>query len=145
ADTLHGNEDDLFATVDNLNEFTATLAASDQRIREFNGRVSDVTGFLGDEQEQIGASLEQLSIALGEVSGFVRDNRELLSSNVRNLTGVSQALVDQREALGELLDVAPLGATNFIKSYDAASGSVTVRGHCNELTHSPVLIVCKLA
>lgn len=144
ADTLHGNEDDLFATVDNLNDFTATLAASDQQIREFNGRVSDVTGFLGDEQEQIGASLEQLSIALGEVSGFVRDNRELLSSNVQNLTGVTQALVDQRESLGELLDVAPLGATNFINSYDAASGSVAVRGHFNELTHPPVLMVCKL-
>ncbi|MBE9375461.1 MCE family protein [Saccharopolyspora sp. HNM0983] len=144
ADTLHGNQDDLFATVDNLNEFTATLAASDQQIREFNGRVSDVTGFLGDEQEQIGTSLEQLSVALDEVSGFVKDNRELLSSNVRNLTGVSQALVDQRESLGELLDVAPLGATNFINSYDAASGSVAVRGHFNELTHPPALMLCKL-
>lgn len=144
ADTLHSNQDDLFATVDNLNEFTATLAASDRQIREFNGRVSDVTGFLGDEQQQIGTSLEQLSIALDEVSGFVKDNRELLSSNVKNLTGVSQALVDQRESLGELLDVAPLGATNFINSYDAASGTVAVRGHFNELTHPPALMLCKL-
>lgn len=144
ADTLHGNEDDLFATVDHLNEFTATLAASDQQIREFNGRVSDVTGFLSDEQEQIGTSLEQLSIALDEVAGFVKDNRELLSSNVKDLTGVTQALVDQRESLGELLDVAPLGATNFINSYDSASGSVAVRGHLNELTHPPALMLCKL-
>ncbi|MEV0703134.1 MCE family protein [Saccharopolyspora sp. NPDC050389] len=144
AGTLQENQDDLFATVDNLNTFTATLASSDRQIQEFYGRVDDVTGFLAGEQEQMGASLNSLAIALDDVSRFVRDNRELMASNVDNLTGVTQQLVDQREALAEVLDVAPLGATNFINSYDAASGSVTVRGHLNELTHPPVLMVCKL-
>ncbi|MDA3648710.1 MCE family protein [Saccharopolyspora indica] len=144
AGTLQDNQDDLFATVDNLNEFTAALAASDGQIREFNGRLADVAGFLASEQDQMGASLSSLAVALGDVSAFIRDNREQFSSNVENLTGVTQALVDQRQALGEVLDVAPLGATNFINAYDAASGSVTVRGHLNELTHPPILMVCKL-
>ncbi|MER6992065.1 MCE family protein [Saccharopolyspora hirsuta] len=144
AGTLQDNQDDLFATVDNLNEFTAALAASDGQIREFNGRLADVAGFLASEQDQMGAALGSLSTALGEVSAFIRDNREQIASNVDNLTGVTQALVDQREALGEVLDVAPLGATNFINAYDAASGTVTVRGHLNELTHPPILMVCKL-
>lgn len=144
AGTLQENQGDMFATVDNLNTFTATLAASDQQIQEFNGRVSDVTGFLAGEHEQLGASLSSLATALDDVSRFVRDNRDLMKSNVDQLTGVTQALVDQRKALAEVLDVAPLGATNFINSYDAASGTVTVRGHLNELTHPPVLMVCKL-
>ncbi|MCI2418054.1 MCE family protein [Saccharopolyspora sp. K220] len=144
AGTLQENQGDLFATVDNLNEFTAALAASDRQIQEFYGRVTDVTGFLASEQEQMGAALGSLSVALDDVSRFVHDNRNLVASNVDNLTGVTQALVDQRKALAEVLDVAPLGATNFINAYDAASGSVTVRGHLNELTHPPVLMVCKL-
>ncbi|MEU5849914.1 MCE family protein [Saccharopolyspora shandongensis] len=144
AGTLQENQDDLFATVDNLNTFTATLAASDRQIQEFYGRVDDVTGFLAGEQQQMGAALSSLAVALDDVSRFIRDNRELMTSNVNNLTGVTQQLVDQRKALAEVLDVAPLGATNFINSYDAASGSVTVRGHLNELTHPPVLMVCKL-
>ncbi|MGP4019603.1 MCE family protein [Saccharopolyspora sp. 5N708] len=144
AATLQDNQDDLFATVDNLNRFTGALAESDRQIQEFYGRVTDVTGFLAGEQQQMGAALGSLSVALDDVSRFIRDNRTLMASNVDNLTGVTQALVDQREALAEVLDVAPLGATNFINSYDAASGSVTVRGHLNELTHPPVLMVCKL-
>ncbi|MGW1679285.1 MCE family protein [Saccharopolyspora sp. NPDC002376] len=144
AGTLQENQGDLFATVDNLNKFTAALAASDGQIRQFNGRLADVAGFLGSEQEQMGAALGSLSGALGDVSTFIRDNREQIASNVDNLAGVTQALVEQRKALGEVLDVAPLGATNFINAYDAASGSVTVRGHINELTNPPIMMVCKL-
>ncbi|GAA4614899.1 MCE family protein [Saccharopolyspora hordei] len=144
AGTLQENQGDLFSTVDNLNRFTAALAASDEQIRQFHGRLADVTGFLAEDQDEMGAALSSLSAALGDVTTFIRDNREQIASNVENLTGVTQALVDEREALAEVLDVAPLGATNFINAYDAASGSVSVRGHFNELTQSPILMICKL-
>lgn len=142
--TLEHSQGDLFATVDNLNEFTATLASSDAQVQEFYGRIADVSGFLADERQQTAASLSSLATALGDLEGFVRDNRESASANVHNLAGVTQALVDQREALGEVLDIAPTGASNFINAYDAASGSVAVRANINELTNPPVLMVCKL-
>ncbi|MFC7343394.1 MCE family protein [Saccharopolyspora griseoalba] len=141
---LSDNRGDLFATVDHLNEFTATLARSDQQIQEFHGRMADTTTFLAGEREQLGASLHELAGALGEVQRFVHDNREHVSSNVEQLTGITQALVDQREALAEVLDLMPLATTNFINAYDAASGSVTSRWQPNELTEPPVLMLCKL-
>lgn len=144
SSTLARSEGDLFATVDNLNKFTATLAQSDAEIRDFYGRVSDVTTMLAGQKDQIGASLESLALALGDVEGFVRDNRQQLSSSVENLTGVTQALVDQRHALGEVIDIAPTGAANFINAYDAASGAIAVRAEINELSAPPVLMVCKL-
>lgn len=144
AGTLSDSRGDFFATVDNLNEFTATLAQSDGQIRNFYGKIADVTGFLADEREQTAASLGSLATALGDLEGFVRDNRESVASNVRNLTGVTQALVNQRKAIGEVIDIAPTGVSNFINAYDSASGTVAVRANINELTHPPVLMVCKL-
>ncbi|MCX2730408.1 MCE family protein [Saccharopolyspora sp. NFXS83] len=142
--TLSHSQGDLFATVDNLNEFTATLAANDAQVRDFHGRIADVSGFLADERQQTAASLSSLATALTELEAFIRDNREAVSANVDNLAGITQALVDQREALGEVLDIAPTGMSNFVNAYDSASGSVAVRANINELTNPPVLMVCKL-
>lgn len=142
--TLSENQDDLFATVDNLNQFTGTLAQSDKQIRELYGRMADTTGYLASEREQLGTSLHSLAIALDDVQRFVHDNRDHMSSNVRNLTGVTQALVDQREALAEVLDLMPLATTNFINAYDSASGSVASRWNPQELAQPPILLVCRL-
>ncbi|WP_420810147.1 MCE family protein [Halopolyspora algeriensis] len=144
ATTLSNSEEDLFATVDNLNEFTATLAKSDRQIRQFYGKLADVTGFLAGEREQVGAALSSLATALTDVKKFIENNRATVSSNVENLTDITQALVDQRKALAEVIDVAPLGASNFVNAYDAETGAIGVRVHINELTHPPVLMVCKL-
>jgi virulence factor Mce-like protein len=141
---LASDKGDLFTTVDNLNKFTATLAESDSQVRELDGRLANVTGFLADEHTQLGLSLNSLAGALTDVNGFIKDNRQNLSSNVKNLTTVTQALVNQRQAVSEVLDVAPLAATNFVNAYDAASGTVSVRGDFQELSYAPVLMVCKL-
>jgi phospholipid/cholesterol/gamma-HCH transport system substrate-binding protein len=85
-----------------------------------------------------------LARALEDVDGFIADNKDLIAANVERLAGITKALVDQREALAEVIDVAPLGATNFINAYDAASGSVAVRGAFPELALSPVLMLCTL-
>ncbi|MGI5128158.1 MCE family protein [Pseudonocardia sp. CA-107938] len=144
AGTLSDSRGDLFATIDNLQKFTATLAESDDQIRQFQKRLASVTGALADDREQVGASLHALADALEEVDGFIADNRELVASNVERLTGITKALVDQRAALAEVIDVAPLGATNFINAYDAASGSVAVRGDFAEFALSPTLLLCAL-
>lgn len=75
---------------------------------------------------------------------FVAENEDLLAGNVQRLTGITKALVDQRAAIAEILDVAPLGASNLINTYDAATGTIGARADLNELTHPPVLMVCRL-
>lgn len=144
AKTLDGSKDDLFSTVQNLNSFTGALAQSDQQLNEFYGRVADVSGFLAADSSDVGAALQSLGGALGDVQQFVNDNKGALESNVDKLASLSKVLVDQRAALAEVLDIAPTGATNFINSYDAASGTIAVRDNLNELTNPPILTVCRL-
>jgi phospholipid/cholesterol/gamma-HCH transport system substrate-binding protein len=144
ATTLSNSQGDLFATVDNLGKFTEALANSDAAVHEFYGRLADVSTFLADDRQDVADALSSLAVALGEVKGFVDENKDLISANVQKLTGVTKALVDQRAAIAEILDVAPVGATNLINAYDAASGSIGVRADLNEFTHPPILMVCRL-
>jgi len=144
AKTLDGSKDDLFSTVQNLNSFTGALAQSDQQLNEFYGRVADVSQFLAEDSSDVGAALQSLGGALGDVQQFVNDNKSALESNVDKLASLSKVLVDQRASLAEVLDIAPTGATNFINSYDAASGTIAVRDNLNELTNPPILTVCRL-
>ncbi|MBW4715943.1 MCE family protein [Saccharothrix sp. SC076] len=144
ARTLSGSRDDLFGAVDHLQRFTGVLAANDGRVRDFNRQLAEVAGFLADEREDLSAALAELATALGHVQGFVRDNRAALRSNVDRLTGITQVLVDQRAALAETLDVAPLALGNLQNAYNAASGTIDTRADLNELNQPPIVLVCKL-
>ncbi|MGW4395802.1 MCE family protein [Amycolatopsis nivea] len=144
AGTLDDSKDDLFSTVKNLNSFTSALSQSDSQLNEFYQRLADVSGFLADDSHDVGAALESLSTSLQDVKQFVADNKKGLSSNVAKLASLTKVLVDQRAALAEVLDIAPTGATNFINTYDAASGTIAVRDNLNEITNPPILTVCRL-
>lgn len=142
--TLNGSKDDLFGTVKHLGEFTTMLAKSDRQVNELFTRVADVSQFMARESGKVDSALSTLASALTDVRGFVKQNRQLLSSNVDKLSKVSRVLVERRAQLAEILDVAPTGMNNFINAYDAASGTIAIRGNLNELTYPPVLMVCRL-
>lgn len=142
--TLDDSKGDLFSTVRNLQSFTTALADSDDQLNQFYARVADVTGFLADDSDDVGKALSSLASSLGDVQQFVEENRDLLTSNVDKLASVSKVLVDQRSALAEVLDVAPTGMTNFINSYDAASGSIAIRYNANEFTNPLATTLCRV-
>ncbi len=144
AAALTHSKGDIFATVDNLQKFTNALAASDGQVRDFEGKLADVSGFLSNHRQDLGTALQALGDALGRVKSFVHDNASKIESNVGKLTGVTKTLADQRSALAEILDVAPLGVTNYINGYDQASGSVAVRGDLNELSYPPIMFLCNM-
>ncbi|WP_170155806.1 MCE family protein [Umezawaea tangerina] len=142
--TLSGSKEDLFATVDNLSRFTAMLSANDSQVRDFDKQLAEVAGFLADERENLGAALTELAAALGQVQGFIKDNRAVLKSNVDKLASITGVLVRQRAALAETIDVAPLALGNLQNTYNAASGTLDTRADINELNQPPLVLVCKL-
>ncbi|GAA1315072.1 MCE family protein [Pseudonocardia xinjiangensis] len=141
--TLANSRDDLFGTVTELQKFTSMLADNDDQVREFNGRLADVSGFLADERGDLGTAVSELSIALGEVADFVRDNRASLQSNVDRLTDVTAVLVKQQKALAEILDIAPAGLSNLANTYNGSSGTLDTRADVNELSLPPIVLVCQ--
>lgn len=142
--TLDSNKNDLFATVDNLAKFTQTLADSDATVRKFTQELTGVSGFLADQRTQLAAAVDQLGTALGQVQSFIQDNRAKLKSNVDNLAQVTKVLVDERSALAETLDVAPLALDDVVNAYNAASGTLDARSDLNELNQPPIVTICKL-
>ncbi|MGE3662634.1 MAG: MCE family protein [Pseudonocardia sp.] len=125
--TLADSREELFGTVTELQGFASTIAAHDHEVRELNGRLRDVAGYLADDREELGDALHELSIALGEVAGFVRDNREVLGTDVERLATVTDAVVRQRRALAEILDVAPAGLDNLYNADNASAGTLDTR------------------
>jgi phospholipid/cholesterol/gamma-HCH transport system substrate-binding protein len=142
--TLAGSRKELFGTVTHLQSFVSTLAANDAQVRQFTSQLADVSNFLAGERGDLGAALQQLSIALGEVAAFVQDNRAVLKSNVDRLIEVTAVLVAQRDALAQVLDTAPTGLGNLSNAYNSSSGTVDTRANLEELRSPPILLVCDL-
>ncbi len=142
--TLSGSSEDLFATVDKLQKLTSTLARNDEQVRRFNEQMRQVNELLAAQRDDLGLALSELAIALGKVESFVRNNREKLSSNVKQLNSLAKVLVKQEKALSETLTNAPLALGNLQNAYNAASGTLDTRAILNEMQRPPLLVVCKL-
>ncbi|WP_415973333.1 MCE family protein [Rhodococcus sp. 077-4] len=142
--TLSDSRTDVFDTIKNLQTFVSALAVNDQQVRNFNTQLADLTGFLSGQREDLGAALNQLSIALGDVATFVADNRTELTDAANGLVVPTQTLADNREQLVQTLTLLPLAISNLVNSYDAESGTLASRANLNDETQDPLGTVCRL-
>lgn len=143
--TLSDNRDDLFGTIRNLQDFTSTIARSDDTVRTFNRDLADVAAQLAGERQDLARAVQQLSVALGDVAVFVRENRDSLSTNVAELAKVTQVLVDQKVALEEFLDTAPTALSNLQLAYNPSTGTLDTRDNGpGQAGQMPLGILCTL-
>ncbi len=131
--TLDNNKEELFGTARQMERFVAALAENDRTVRQFNDSLAQAAGVLEGERDDLAASLRNLGIAMEQVSGFVRENREILGENIHGLNRVSKILVKQRDALDEVLGVAPLALNNLFLTYNPATGTLDTRSNQGEL------------
>ncbi|MFI2432962.1 MCE family protein [Streptomyces sp. NPDC018693] len=141
--TLSDGRGDLFGTIENLQVFTAALAADDQSVRSFNTSLTTVAEQLAGERDDLAAALKHLAAALGDVSAFVKDNKRSLTDNVAGLSRVTKVLVTQRAALEELLTVAPTGLSNLQNAYNPSSGTLDTRNNPQD-PQDPASLLCSL-
>ena len=73
----------------------------------------------------------------------MQTNTTLLSTNVNRLADVTLALVQQRQALAEVLDVAPAALGNLAHAYNPDYGTLDTRDNSVGST-SPEVIVCQI-
>jgi phospholipid/cholesterol/gamma-HCH transport system substrate-binding protein len=127
VETLSNGREDLFGTITNLQQFTTALAKSDTQVREFNAQLASVSEQLDGERTELGAALRSLSLALAQVASFVKQNRGELVSNVDALTDITGILVKQKDALEQVLAMAPLALSNLNLAYNPSSGTLDTR------------------
>jgi phospholipid/cholesterol/gamma-HCH transport system substrate-binding protein len=125
--TLAGGRDDLFGTVKDLQTFTSTLAANDPQVRRLNTDLASVSDQLAGERGDLGAALENLAVALGQVSSFVHDNRAALTTDISQLADVTGAVAKQKDAIAETLRNAPVALSNLGHAYNPTSGTLDNR------------------
>jgi virulence factor Mce-like protein len=143
VETLSKHRDDLFSSLDNLQVFTSALAQIDAQVGQFNTNLAAVASQLAGERKDLASAISLLSKALGDVAGFVRDNTTLLTTNVNRLGDVTLALVQQRDALAQVLDVAPAALENLSHAYNPDYGTLDTRDNSVGST-SPEVIVCQV-
>lgn len=131
--TLGESSGDFFSQVRHLERFTAALAANDDDVREFNRQMSDIASFLSGERDELSQALAALAETFGVVEGFVKDNGDLLVSNIDQLTKVARALRAERESLTGLLEVFPTAASNMARAWDPQHQSIRARANEAEL------------
>ena len=141
VETLATNREDLFSSLDNLQTFTTALATIDSQVGQFNDNMAAVSELLAGEREDLAAAVRLLSQALADVAGFIKDNQTLLSTNVNRLADVTLALVQQRSALAEIMDVAPAALGNLAHAYNPDYGTLDTRDN-GLASQNPELLVC---
>jgi phospholipid/cholesterol/gamma-HCH transport system substrate-binding protein len=143
VETLSEHRDDLFSSLDNLQTFTSALASIDAQVGQFNTNMAAVADLLAQERQDLASAVQLLNQALADVSGFVQDNTSLLTTNVNRLADVTLALVQQRQALAEVLDVAPAALGNLAHAYNPDYGTLDTRDNSVGST-APEVIVCQI-
>jgi virulence factor Mce-like protein len=131
--TLSGSQDNLFQTIDSLQQFTTMLKNNNDQVQSVTQQLASVSGFLAADRQDLGQALNQLADALAQVQGFIRQNRGRIQSNVTKLNSISQILTNERSSLAEALDDAPLAVDNLLGAYDTTTHTLDGRGYIPEL------------
>jgi phospholipid/cholesterol/gamma-HCH transport system substrate-binding protein len=144
--TLADNKDELFNTLSQVEDFTNTLAKNDGTVRKFNDSLASGADLLADERQDLAAALKNLSIAMVQVRGFVKENRASLTSNISGLNQISKTLVKRRAALDKILQYAPGALNNLFLSGNDRQGTLDVRDNLgelgNQLQQDPAAVLC---
>ena len=146
--TLADNRQEFFGSAAALEGFISKLAANDKTVRGFNDSLSQVSSMLAGERGDLKASLRNLATAMGQVSSFVKENREILGRNIQGLDRVSKVLVKQRSALAETLRDAPLALNNLYLTYNPDAGTLDTRSNMeqsgNVIAADPATFLCSV-
>jgi len=144
--TLDDNKEELFGSARKLEGFIGTLATNDKTVRRFNDSLSHVSEMLSGERTELSQALANLSTALGQVSSFVKENRDVLGRNISGLNRVSKVLVKRRGELDQILDSAPLALNNLALTYNPEAGTLDTNANIGELvnqvTSDPSTLLC---
>ena len=116
------------------------------RLQHLARRVS--TLLAGEREELAGVAEEPRRRARPRSRRSSRENRDILGRNIKGLNRVSKVLVKQRDALDEVLKIAPLALNNLALTYNPQAGTLDTRANLGELpdqiASDPATFLCGL-
>lgn len=142
--TFGDNSGPLFNAVKNMSELTGELAANDQFVNTFMSDLTSVSAQLAGERDELKQALASLARVVGQVQTFVADNRELVSSDVKELTSLVKVFAKQKDSLNTLSRIGALGMGNLALAYDVQSGSIGSRVQFGAMAQGLPQILCDM-
>jgi phospholipid/cholesterol/gamma-HCH transport system substrate-binding protein len=122
--TLADGRDDLFGTVRNLQTLVSALRAADDDVDGFTRELARTSDTLAGSRDDLAKALDTLDSSVRRIGEFVSEHRERLTGDLKDLSRVAGNLADNRQALANLLQVAPTALSDFQNIYDAYSNSI---------------------
>ncbi len=138
---LSDHRGDLFGTVRNLDVFVKALASSDETIRLFTERLTDVSEQLSDDSDVLVAALDELGTALDELNGFLDDNSAATGRTVASLQRFTHNLANHRQHMADILQAAPTALSNYYNTYYPDAPAMTGTFVSSNLD-SPATFIC---
>jgi phospholipid/cholesterol/gamma-HCH transport system substrate-binding protein len=141
AGRLGDSRTDLFGTVKNLQILIDALSRSNEQIVQFSGHLASVSQVLADSTVDLDNTLGSLNQALSDVRGFLDENNETLISSINKVTDFTSLLSNQSDDVEQILHVLPNAMANFYNIYNPAQGTANGLLGLPEFTN-PVQFIC---
>ena len=108
----------LFDSVKNMSQLTDTLAANDKFVDGFMGDLTSVSTQLAADRGNLAKALAALARAVGTVRSFVHDNKDMVETDVKQLTRLTGVLARHKDELNTLARIGALGLDNLTIGFD---------------------------
>jgi phospholipid/cholesterol/gamma-HCH transport system substrate-binding protein len=145
--TLDNRKEDLFGTAREIEVFVNALEENDQTVRDFNDSLQGAADLLEDERDDLAAAMRNLGTAMTAVRGFVNENEDALSRNIKGLVEVTDVFVKRRAELDETLATAPTALANLFHTYNPTAGTLDTRTNFSfnegRLAEDPAAFLCE--
>jgi len=138
---LGDHRTDIFATAKNLATLVTALRDSADLMRQLNNNLASVTALMANDPDEIAHVVDDLNTAIGDVTGFVADNREALGTATDKLGTITEALVESLDDVKQTLHVLPNVVQNVNNIYEPAHGAITGILSVNNLAN-PISFLC---
>jgi phospholipid/cholesterol/gamma-HCH transport system substrate-binding protein len=125
--TFGDNSGPLFDSVENMSQLTDTLAANDRVVDGFMSDLTSVSTQLAADRGNLAAALAALARAVGTVRNFVHDNKNMVETDVRQLTRLTGVLARHQKDLNTLARIGALGLDNLTIGFDNKSNTQGAR------------------
>jgi phospholipid/cholesterol/gamma-HCH transport system substrate-binding protein len=88
--------------------------------------------------------VHEVGVALEEVSRFVKNNRELVATDVAELSKITTILAKERVLLAHIADIGAVGVGNYPHMYTPSARTYNARFDNNDRQDNPALFICQL-
>ncbi|MFE3260285.1 MCE family protein [Nocardia sp. NPDC059229] len=122
------NKDQISNTIIKLNDITQVIAANDQTVRDFSGRLTELVNLMGDQAPGIDAVLRQLDDFVTNTSTLVGQNRDQLAGALTRFVAITDQMRANARGLTEIVDVGPLLFQNIANATSKEDQALRLHG-----------------